>query len=129
FYIAGGLVFQELTLPYLKMFSDQWEQRAPLRLLHAFAHMDEYQAEGREKIVFLSRVIRTPVTLGYEGLNHIIVDKVNGKSIGDLEDLSAAFDDPQDDLHQIEFTESPKRIYLDAPQTEAVNASIRDAFR
>src|SRR5690606_34211182 len=50
FYIAGGLVFQELTLPYLKMFSDQWEQRAPLRLLHAFAHMDEYQAEGREKI-------------------------------------------------------------------------------
>lgn len=127
--IQGGLVFQELTEPYLRIFGDQWEQRAPIKLIWALAHPDEYEEKGREKLVFLSRVIRTPVTLGYEALGHLIVDKVNGKKINNLAELSEAFKSPESGLHRIELAEAPNEIFLEARTTALVNERIQEAFR
>ena len=33
--IFGGLIFQELTLPYLESWGDEWPNRAPFKLVHA----------------------------------------------------------------------------------------------
>lgn len=129
YYIAGGLVFQELTRPYLQLFGDKWQERAPLRMIHALEHPEELEKKGMKKYVFLSRVIRTPATLGYEELSHIMVTKVNGRPIHTLSDLSDAFEEPGGDVHKIEFSEAPKAIYLDVKATEAVNSQIKKAFR
>lgn len=129
FHIAGGLVFQELTKPYLRIFGDQWRQRAPMKLLWALAHPEEYEESGREKLVFISRVIRTPATLGYESVSHVIVDKVNGRPIHRLEDLVEAFQDPGGPFHRVEIAESPHELILDVRMTQAMDERLGEAFR
>lgn len=124
FLIVGGLVFQELTQPYLEAWGDKWQIQAPFKLIHASAFPEHYEEEGRRKLVFLSRVMRTPTTLGYEGLSHLIVTSVNGRTINDLADLEAAFADPVDGIHRIEFSEYPKVIFVDAEAAEAVNQQL-----
>ncbi|HUF64168.1 MAG TPA: PDZ domain-containing protein [Verrucomicrobiales bacterium] len=127
--VMGGMVFQELTRPYLEIFGNQWQERAPLKLLKAMQDPASYEAQGREKLVFLSRVIRTPATVGYESLGHIVVKKVNGREIPSLAALDAAFQQPENGLHRIEFEEAPKVIYLDAQAAEYWNGQIQQAFR
>lgn len=123
--ILGGLLFQELTLPYLESWGENWETRAPFKLVHANAHPEKYEEEGREKLVFLSQVIRTPSTLGYEELNSVIVTQVNGQPITNLKDLAAAFEKPDDQsIHKIEFSDFPRVIYIDDRLSRVVNQQL-----
>jgi S1-C subfamily serine protease len=129
FFIAGGVVFQELTRPYLKIFGDQWRQRAPMKLLWALTHPEDYEKEGREKVVFISRVMRTPATLGYESVSHVIVDEVNGKEIKNLQDVADAFGAPEGPVHRIDIAEAPHELILDARMTAAMDERLKQAFR
>jgi S1-C subfamily serine protease len=125
FMIFGGLLFQDLTLPYLQAWGNEWKTRAPFKLVHAQAHPAQYEEDGREKLVFLSQVLRTPSTLGYEGLGALIVTKVNDLPINNIGDLSAALQKPDEKgIHKIEFTDYPKVIYLDDRVARAVNAEL-----
>lgn len=123
--IMGGLIFQELTKAYLQSWGEDWERRAPFKLVHAHAHPEKYEEEGREKLVFLSNVIRTPSTLGYEELASVIVTQVNGKPIKNIRDLAAAFAKPSaDGIHKIEFDDFPRVIYVDDRMSRAVNQQL-----
>lgn len=125
FMILGGLIFQELTLPYLKNWGDKWPTRGPLNLVHAQANPEPYEEEGRKKIVFLSQVVKTPATIGYQGLGSIILTKVNGQEINAIGDLAEAFKKPNaQGLHKIEFADHPKIIYLDARMALSVNQQL-----
>ncbi len=125
FMILGGLIFQELTLPYLKFWGDKWPTRGPLNLVHAQANPEPYEKEGRKKIVFLSQVVKTPATIGYQGLGSIILTKVNGQAINAIGDLAEAFKKPNaQGLHKIEFADHPKVIYLDARMALAINQQL-----
>lgn len=125
FLIKGGIIFQELTLPYLKAWGDSWATRAPFKLVHAHAHQDVYEDEGREKLVILSAVILSPSTVGYDQLNNIIVTKVNEQAINSIADLNKAFESPIDGIHKIEFDDFPKVIYVDAAAAEESNARFQ----
>lgn len=124
--IQGGLLFQELSLPYLQSFGENWRTSAPLRLVYAAQHTDEYEEQGRSKIVFLAATLPTRTTQGYENLGGLIVEKVNDRVIKDLKDLDEAFKNPKDGLHVIEFDTFPKVIYLDAFSTESDNLRLMD---
>ena len=91
FLLMGGLLFQELTLPYLKTFGNEWPKKAPFKLVFANGNQKKYEDEGRKKLVFLSGVLPSQSVLGYERLASLIVTKVNGKTISDIKDLDAAF--------------------------------------
>jgi hypothetical protein len=120
--IMGGLIFQELTEPFLKSWGDQWQTRAPFRLVFANANPEDYEKEGREKLVFLSQVLRTDSTIGYENLNSVVVTKVNDKPIRDLLDLSDAFRKPgANGIHKIEFDSYPRLVFLDDRMARAIN--------
>ena len=125
FMIFGGLIFQDLTLPYLQAWGNDWKTRAPFKLVHAQAHPDQYEEDGREKLVFLSQVLRTPSTLGYEGLGALIVTKVNEQPINNIRDLAAALAKPlENNIHKIEFTDFPNVIYVDDRIARAINAEL-----
>lgn len=124
FKILGGLIFQELTLPYLKAWGDQWANRAPFKLVHAHANQELLEEEQGGKLVILSAVVLTPATVGYEQIGNIQVTKVNGQDIRSIKDLGAAFAKPENGIHKIEFDDFPKVIYLDARMAEAVNAQF-----
>ncbi|MCW1922604.1 PDZ domain-containing protein [Luteolibacter arcticus] len=124
FLVKGGLIFQELTRPLLESFGNEWQSRAPLNLLDVFENPEKYESRGR-RIVFLSNVIPTPATVGYEPLQSMIVTKVNGKDIKDMKTLVEAFKTPAaDGLHSIEFDEEKFHVYLDESVSDTVDKQL-----
>lgn len=123
FLLKGGLLFQELSLPLLESFGEEWQTRAPLDLLDAYENPDKYQ-DSVARIVFLSGVIPTPATVGYEHLRNLIVNKVDGKKITSMQGLIAAFAGNGGTLHAIEFAAENLTVYLDDAVTTSVDAQF-----
>lgn len=124
FLVKGGLIFQELSSSYLQAFGKDWENRAPINLLDALNHPEDYE-EGRNRIVFISATIPTPATLGYEKVNSAIVTKVNGQDIADIPSLIQALSKPNEQgIHTIEIDESPNKIYLDSKTSDTVDRQL-----
>ncbi len=127
FHIAGGLVFQELTRPYLLEWGPDWRTNAPTRLVYTDTFQEELLAPG-EKVVVLSQVIPTPATLGYEQINNTIVTAVNGKKITSLADLRTALADPQNPIHRLELADDPRVIFLDSQAAQEANQILQRRY-
>ena len=122
--IKGGMLFQELTQSLLEAFGEEWKSRAPLDLLNAWQNPSDYEEEA-DRVVFLSGVIATPATVGYEPLRNLIVSEVNGTPIRNMKNLITAFDNPPaDGLHAIRFRDEGILIYLDEVTSTAVDSQF-----
>ncbi|MGB8356049.1 MAG: PDZ domain-containing protein [Chthoniobacteraceae bacterium] len=126
--VLGGLVLQELTGQYLKEWGAEWYKKAPQK----FVYMDQFQSElfpeGHRKIVFLSQVLPSPATIGYEDLNSLVISKINDIPLNSIADVDRAVKNPVNGFHKIEFEESPTVIYLDAKQVEAESAQLMKSY-
>ncbi|WP_035603154.1 PDZ domain-containing protein [Haloferula sp. BvORR071] len=119
--VKGGLLFQELTRPYLETYGENWQAQAPLGLLDVYENPQKYESRGR-RIVVLTGVIPTPATVGYETLRDIIVTKVNGKDIKDMKSLIEAFRAPNGDgMHRIELDDEKFSLSLDENTSDMVD--------
>ncbi len=126
FLVHGGLIFLELSMPFLQSFGNDWESNAPLRLSFVAKHTDDYEKQGRRKVVILSGALPTRSTQGYERLGGLIVTQVNGRPINDLADLDKAFKEVEGGINRIEFEDAPKILYLDAITAERDNMMLLD---
>ena len=126
--IAGGLVFQPLTMALLKGFGENWERRAPFRMVY---YRNDKPTEERPGRVVLSQVLPDGFNLGYQESRYVVVDKVNGKTISKLADLEAALKQPKDGFQLIEFAkgDSLQRIVLDAAQLPAATQRVLQRYR
>lgn len=91
--IYGGLIIQELSRDYLKSWGKLWQQEAdPVFLYHWFykniIHMPN------KRIVFISKILSDPVNSGYESFSNAIIERINDKSIHNLEDVRVALTHP-----------------------------------
>ncbi len=125
--ILGGLVFIELSRPYLKEWGGKWASNAPQRLVYYDTFQNELSAD-RGRIIILSQVLPTPDTLGYEDLENIVVTKVNGHPIKSLTDLSEAAAKPIDGFQKIEFEEDPKILFLDAASVQSNAENLKKHY-
>ncbi len=126
--IAGGLVFQELTRPYLSVWGD-WARRAPPRLLIA-VDRDALAPDAPRRFVLLSTVLPDAANLGYQDLHDLIVEKVNDRRVGSLEDLRQALAQPSGPYHRIELLpgQGTRWIVIDAEEARASVARLRQAY-
>jgi hypothetical protein len=122
--ILGGVLFQELTLPFLQLAGKEWRDRASFRLVYAQANQDEFLKAGRRKLVFISGVLPAPCTIGYERMAGLIVNQVNGKDITDLASLAEAIKSPANGIHRIDAVDGPRTIYLDDAQAKQDNTEF-----
>lgn len=129
YYILGGLVLQELSLPYLKEYGKKWSVSAPISLLYHSVNQEAFDKDGREKIVFLSSVLPTSYTIGYDRLSNLVVTRINHQTIGKLEDVIEALKTPVDGYHKIEFEQRPKVIFLDPLELPEINRQIKKRYR
>lgn len=117
YYVLGGMVFQELSRQYLREWGANWAKEAPQRLVY----FDRFQSSlfpDARKIVILSQVMPTRDTVGYEQLNYLVVTRLNGVEIKNLDDFAKAAQSPINGFHKLEFDEDPHEIYLDASQAQ-----------
>lgn len=128
FYILGGLVFQELSRQYLREWGADWAKKAPIDLVFLDRQQNELFKGAGRKIVFLSRVLPTDATVGYEDLHQLIVTKVNGQEITRLEDIAAAVDKATDGLHKIEFDGDPAEVFLSAEQARTSESALTKSY-
>ena len=133
--IRGGMIFQELTLNYLEVWGQNWENRAPLRL-RLFKQLDltrttnasgtkPIKHSSRERIVILSQVLPDVVNIGYQELRNMVVKKVNGKRVVNLESMVEALQNPQTGFHRVEFLPGSERVQIVLPVQELVSADER----
>lgn len=124
YFLMGGLLFQELSQSYLSAFGEEQRGGAILRLARIASHPDDYEKEGRKKLVFLSAVLPTPSVQGYERMGGQVVNAVNGRKINDLLDLEEAFRHPANGIHTIEMADFPKLLHVDAIAAERDNLRL-----
>jgi len=127
YYILGGLVFQELTRQYLREWGNNWLKDAPQRLVY----YDRFQSDlfpEKRKIVFLSQILPTRDTVGYEQISNLVVKKLNGREILDLDQFAEAATHPVAGYHKIEFEDDPHQIYLDAGRVEQDAAELQKIY-
>jgi hypothetical protein len=127
--VVGGLVFEELTRPYLGAWGD-WARRAPPRILVAMDRQPEDAGAEPKQIVLLSSVLPDAANLGYQELRDLIVERVNGRAVGSLADLREAFASPQEGFHVVEFVagQGAARVVLDAAEAQVAAARLQQAY-
>jgi len=127
--IVGGLVFQELSMSYLREYGKDWSSDAPADLLFSNQNQDCTNGDQREKIVIISSVIPTSYTIGYENLSDLVVLRINGQTIGKLSDVGKALETPINGFHKIEVKQHPRVIYLDPKELPQIHEIIRQRYR
>jgi S1-C subfamily serine protease len=128
YYVAGGLIFLELSRQYLKEWGANWQKEAPPRFVYLDHFQSELFPEGNRRIVIVSQVLPSPMTIGYDELAFLTVTKINGKEIRSLGDLAEAVKQPQAGFIKIETEEDPKQLELDAAQVEQENQALQDNY-
>ncbi|MBI5394047.1 MAG: PDZ domain-containing protein [Verrucomicrobia bacterium] len=128
FQILGGLILLELSKPYLKEWGREWWKDAPLRLVCCDRFQTELFQDGRRRVIILSQILPSPLTIGYEDLRYQVVTKLNGVELKSFDDVTAAIKKPLNGFHKIELQDDPKEIYLDAAQAAAAEAPLMKLY-
>lgn len=115
YYILGGLVFEPLTLNFLKMWGRNWYDDAPQNLVNYYYRGEP--TEDRKEVILLVQVLADEVNVGYHNRGHEVISEVNGKKIKDMKDLINAFESNKDKYHII-INEGGYKIILDRAKVE-----------
>ncbi len=126
--IAGGAVFQDLTLDYLKAWGSQWHLRANRKFFYNYLYNSRRAGEGRERIVILNRVLPDEVNLGYQGLEDLVLVSVNGRPVGKISDVAEALDHPERGFHRFTFEEFGREIVFRAADLEEADRRIAEQY-
>ncbi len=115
--VVGGLVFIPLTLNYLKEYGDEtnWFIQAPKELLHYYLYGEP--GIDRRQLIILSKTLADEVNVGYHEAADTIIDKVNGRRISTMKDLTAAFETNTEPFHEIQDIHGFKMV-LDRRQAD-----------
>lgn len=129
--VETGLVFLELSVPYLQArYGQDWRQHA-LELAYVYDTQRHYRpGEPKDRILILSEVLPDPANQGYQGFGGEIVESVNGKKVRDLNELIERFNNARQTPNaviEIRFTDG-SRVYLD-PAAREDNERIRRTYR
>ncbi|MGH8048129.1 MAG: PDZ domain-containing protein [Chthoniobacterales bacterium] len=127
YYILGGLVFQELSRAYLREWGSDWKTDAPARLIYLDEFQDELPAD-RGRIVFLNDILPADTSVGYDDVDQVVVQKINGRVIKSLDDVAEAVKHPVNGFHKIELESDPGVLYLDAKQTADTAEELRKSY-
>ncbi len=128
YFLADGLIFQELSRQYLKEWGGDWQKQAPQRLVYLDRYQSTLVPEGRKRIVILSQVLPVASNVGYEELKYLVVTNINGKPINSLDDLPSSLAKPEGGFDKIDFEDFPRTIYLDAAHLDENNRSVQESY-
>lgn len=120
----GGLVFQKLTGEFLRVWGDNWWEKAPKEFLHLF-HSGE-RTESQQEIIVVSQVLADEVNVGYEHFHNDYVVEVNGVKLRDLKQFVGIVDEAKGEV--VVRTGSGGTVLLDVKSARKADARIRRQY-
>ncbi len=84
-FLFGGLVFQRLTADFLRIWGEQWWDKAPKELLHLY--YSGLRRPEQQEVIVLAQVLADAVNVGYEPFANDVVLSVNGERPVDMRDF------------------------------------------
>jgi hypothetical protein len=89
YFIHGGFVFCPLTINYLTLWGDDdWMSDVPPQLRIFIS--ENWKRPGLRQVVVLNKVLPTDGNTGYHDYDDEVVESIDGKKIGDFEELVEA---------------------------------------
>ena len=128
---AGGFVFRELDIPYLRAWGKNWAEKIPLRL-RIYQNMESNNNSGdQRRMIILADVFPDEYNLGYHDMAQNIVKTVNTRPVHSIADLEQAFQHPIEKFHIIEFVASysMSTVILDSEKFQSATESIMEKYR
>jgi S1-C subfamily serine protease len=127
FFMIAGFVFAPLTGNYFG--TAQWKSFNP-KLQDLY--YNGTPTKDRKEVVLVSHVLPNDINEGYDKLNNLIVEKVNGKPVPDMKALVAAFAQPMGRYHVVETDDHAyfgSMIVFDAKKAEKATKEIMAAYK
>lgn len=116
--VYGGLLFQPLNENYLGTWSE-WKYVPPeLESLYFYGKV----REGRREVILLTKILPHEVNRGYSIANEV-VEEVNGKPIGSMQDLVLAIDSHPGPFQRFRFSNGTL-VVIDARKVNMAQAEI-----
>ena len=129
--VAGGFIFRELDVPYLRAWGSEWEENIPSFLRCLYKMDGEALLPGKQRLIILTDVFPDQYNLGYHDMAQNIVKSVNGYPVDSIRKMEEAFQHPENGFHVIEFMQSfgISKVILDATTFDAATASIMEKYQ
>ncbi|MFV0336693.1 MAG: PDZ domain-containing protein [Chthoniobacterales bacterium] len=125
--ILGGILFQELSRPYLKEWGNDWKNNAPAKLVY-YDEMQEEELKDHKALVFIAQILPLSETLGLNSTAGSPVTKADGQNVESLEDLINAVKNSKERYVKIEIEADPKVLYIDKQAEATIEATIKNKF-
>ncbi|XP_047326435.1 protease Do-like 9 [Impatiens glandulifera] len=95
YYIVAGLVFTNVTVPYLlSEYTEEFEHDAPIQLLDKLLHA--MPKSENEQLIVISQVLVADINIGYETIENEQVVSFNGKPVKNLKSLATMVENCKD---------------------------------
>jgi hypothetical protein len=120
------MLFEPVTLNYLKTWGKKWIFSAPDNLTHYYLYGK--RTDDRKQVIVLVEVLADEINVGYHDLDNRVVSQVNGKKISTMEDLVAAFEKNEGRYHLI-LDERGHQIVLDRGKVDQNSQRILKRYR
>jgi S1-C subfamily serine protease len=128
YYIYGGLVFNPLTINYLRAWGDTWYKEANVQLLSYLLH--NWVEQKGQQIVILNKVLPAALNTGYHNFSNEVVISINNEPIDNMKELVRLMEaeTQENEFVNIQLT-SNKRIVLKKSDVANASGSILERYK
>jgi S1-C subfamily serine protease len=128
YFIFAGIVFQPLSLDYLKTWKD-WYYNADKRMLYYYYYNYKDQLfPEREEFIIINHVLPDSVNTYISSVDDKVVNTVNNIIINNFDDLIEAFEHPVNGYHIITLDNDYKPLVIKAENLEEANVRILNNY-
>jgi PDZ domain-containing protein len=121
--VFGGLVFQPLSSGFLKT----GKIKNVDLLYHYSSFLDKELYLEKPEIIAISKILPDPINAYLKEFINGVVDRINGKNIRTLEDVSAAFKEPAD-YYVIQLMGKRRPVVLQQSEVAAARERILKGY-
>ena len=122
YYVIGGLVFTRLTYSYLL----EWGKNDPPAPL--LRRVGKENATSDEHVVILAQVLGDEVNVGYQHLDSLVLQSINGKKVHNLQEAVETVENCRDRYITFMF-EDHTPVTLDLEDLRAATPRILERYR
>lgn len=121
--VLGGLVFTALSVPYLYA-CGVWDDFISSNMSYLMGMVNKPLEEEMDQYVMLIQVLAHSDNLGYDRLNDLHLQKMNGQKVRSLVQLQTLIEDCEDDFLRLEFSPGNHIVVMERATLDTVTGEV-----